>query len=500
MFTPILPRPEASNDEEPSDKLISCVPVTGAPSSNYNPSDKDHINDMGFSGPSSASEEASKIPTSPSKRESGGYEAATHKLSSPDDAKEFIPLEKLGFPENFPAPKSESKPASEAAQGSRVLRPKPLSSGLIDWHWLTISPGLLDPKFFSSFLESAGNLTLPSKNQLITLLNNLRGEIPELVIHITSSQSASHYPIPRPEDMKLHPAIAPLPFNWAHYHSQMHATLPMDQVNHSPATTPYPVWSSVPVEGMNWKHSAYQPHGHAWPQTPLPESMLDRTLSKQSPPKPSYLKVGLGHHYLPKAPTTRNLPVHDSARVRKVDASKRQSKSTMGFQQNARPSQLPSSLVPQGTKSAWNAVGEKKKKGSNSIDNTPTSMRLSEALALIEAGQLEERFNSNGLPFPDVCPYPCCGFQVGNLENLRTHLASHNPNRPFECPECPSSFHRGQDLVRHRRIHLQLRPYKCPNCPKAFGRRDAQQRHTNRLNCTGNGVVGYGSELNSTQS
>ncbi|KAJ9072989.1 hypothetical protein DSO57_1021350 [Entomophthora muscae] len=500
MFTPILPRPGTSNPDESPNK-ITCLPVTGGIASHPVATDKDHSNILELSGSSPISEEAPKFPTSSPRKESVVYEASVLKPSSPDGAKEFVPLENLGYPENFPASNVESKSVLDRApvQAFRVHQPKPLSSGLLDLHLLGCSPGLLDPKFLASILKSQENLSHPTKNQLITLLNNIRGKMPEFVIHISPSQPTPYDPVPRLDDLKLHPGIAPLPLNWDPYHNQLHSNLPIGQTNHLPAATSYPIWSNIPVDNINWKPNAYHPNVQPWPQA-FSNDMFNHSSSKQLPQEQNHLKSGLGSQSHIKAPTTQNSALNDSARPRKVNASKKDSKSTTSIhQQNDCPSQLASALVPQGTKSTWNAIGEKRKKCSNSIDGSIACMRLSEALALIEAGQLEERFTCHGLTTPDVCPYPDCGFQFDCFENLQAHIGSHNPSRPFECPDCSSSFHRGQDLLRHRRIHLQLRPFKCPNCLKAFGRRDAQQRHTNRLNCAGSVVLGYGSELNTTQ-
>ncbi|KAI0225794.1 hypothetical protein L0F63_006822, partial [Massospora cicadina] len=481
-------------DTETLDTLVSCVPVTGVASSNTNTTEKESMFE-----PMRAffSEKTLKESTSP-KKDEGTSEAPAIPLSSPNVIKDFTTLDIAAVLETSSESKVEAEAISDGAvaQEKKADRPRPLSSGLLDWHCLRYSPGLLDSKFLASFLESSGNLPPPTKNQLTNLLNTIKGEVPDLVIHIDSSQSGSQLPLLESDEQKFNAAMGPQPASWAAYPGQ------------TPTNASYLNWTSnIPLETIpSWKQNMFASpptqSNHLWPQNAFPSELFDRGIPKQPSQKQPYFKNTLAPHYNPKVPASRLMLNTDPTRTRKADSSKRDTKVAMPvFQQNTRTNQLSSSLVPQGTKSAWNSVGEKKKKGANGTESSTTAMRLSEALALIEGGQLEGRFACNGLGLPEVCPYPGCGFLINNdFEKLQTHVASHNPNRPFECSECPSSFHRGQDLVRHRRIHLQLRPYKCPNCSKAFGRRDAQQRHTNRLNCAATNSAGFGNELNSTQT
>jgi uncharacterized Zn-finger protein len=77
------------------------------------------------------------------------------------------------------------------------------------------------------------------------------------------------------------------------------------------------------------------------------------------------------------------------------------------------------------------------------------------------------------------CPHEDCPKTFSRLYNLKAHLRSHSPARPYQCPMCPRSFSRKHDLQRHIRVHTGVKPYQCPCCRKAFARTDALRRHFN---------------------
>ena len=51
-------------------------------------------------------------------------------------------------------------------------------------------------------------------------------------------------------------------------------------------------------------------------------------------------------------------------------------------------------------------------------------------------------------------------------------------NRPFPCPDCPSSFTSRADLKIHTEsVHEGLKPYQCSFCPSSFSRKNNWKRH-----------------------
>ncbi|KAG9321884.1 hypothetical protein KVV02_008187 [Mortierella alpina] len=78
------------------------------------------------------------------------------------------------------------------------------------------------------------------------------------------------------------------------------------------------------------------------------------------------------------------------------------------------------------------------------------------------------------------CTFEGCDKSFTRAFNLRSHLNTHNGQRPHRCPEpdCGWDFVRKHDLSRHYQSkHLPNKPYACKRCSSRFGRSDALQRH-----------------------
>ncbi|KAI7830202.1 hypothetical protein BC939DRAFT_392974 [Gamsiella multidivaricata] len=78
------------------------------------------------------------------------------------------------------------------------------------------------------------------------------------------------------------------------------------------------------------------------------------------------------------------------------------------------------------------------------------------------------------------CTFDGCTKSFTRAFNLRSHLNTHNGERPHKCPEsgCDWDFVRRHDLDRHvKSKHMANKPYACSQCTSRFGRSDALQRH-----------------------
>ncbi|KAG0053159.1 hypothetical protein BGZ83_001569 [Gryganskiella cystojenkinii] len=78
------------------------------------------------------------------------------------------------------------------------------------------------------------------------------------------------------------------------------------------------------------------------------------------------------------------------------------------------------------------------------------------------------------------CTFEGCDKSFTRAFNLRSHLNTHNGERPHKCPEegCDWDFVRRHDLDRHiKSKHMANKPYACKQCTSRFGRSDALQRH-----------------------
>lgn len=96
-----------------------------------------------------------------------------------------------------------------------------------------------------------------------------------------------------------------------------------------------------------------------------------------------------------------------------------------------------------------------------------------------------------------ICPFPGCGkfFPKNRAYNLKAHLRSHGPFRPYKCLRCDMAFTRKHDLERHARKHVRRlpllgvgkltdlyaqtgdKPYLCEVCYASFQRSDALRHH-----------------------
>ncbi|KAF9901199.1 hypothetical protein BX616_002342 [Lobosporangium transversale] len=111
--------------------------------------------------------------------------------------------------------------------------------------------------------------------------------------------------------------------------------------------------------------------------------------------------------------------------------------------------------------------------GSSSSSSSSSSSFLNNGKApRQQADTIEKRMHP--------CTFEGCHKSFTRAFNLRSHLNTHNGERPHKCPEpgCDWDFVRRHDLDRHvKSKHMANKPYACRHCPSRFGRSDALQRH-----------------------
>ena len=69
-----------------------------------------------------------------------------------------------------------------------------------------------------------------------------------------------------------------------------------------------------------------------------------------------------------------------------------------------------------------------------------------------------------------------CGRGFTYTNELKKHMATHDPARKVYCEDCGKGFASKASLKRHARIHLDLQ-LPCLNCEKTFGTPECLQRH-----------------------
>lgn len=73
------------------------------------------------------------------------------------------------------------------------------------------------------------------------------------------------------------------------------------------------------------------------------------------------------------------------------------------------------------------------------------------------------------------CPY--CSAAFTRHHDLKSHLLTHNQEKPCVCQTCQSHFRFLEDLQRHSKLHTGERPHVCDKCGRRFARGDALARH-----------------------
>ncbi|KAG5451375.1 hypothetical protein CSKR_201411 [Clonorchis sinensis] len=83
--------------------------------------------------------------------------------------------------------------------------------------------------------------------------------------------------------------------------------------------------------------------------------------------------------------------------------------------------------------------------------------------------------NSNSSRRRHQCPY--CPKSCERKDNLQAHIRTHTGERPYPCRYCPKAFPQKDHLRAHIRTHTGEKPYRCPQCMKAFAQLGNLHRH-----------------------
>ncbi|CAH0724252.1 unnamed protein product, partial [Brenthis ino] len=70
-----------------------------------------------------------------------------------------------------------------------------------------------------------------------------------------------------------------------------------------------------------------------------------------------------------------------------------------------------------------------------------------------------------------------CGKIMSSRFRLKTHLATHSGEKPYECPHCNKKFTIAQNLNVHMRIHTGEKPFNCTICGETFAQSSGLTAH-----------------------
>ena len=72
---------------------------------------------------------------------------------------------------------------------------------------------------------------------------------------------------------------------------------------------------------------------------------------------------------------------------------------------------------------------------------------------------------------------PICRKSFSRNRTLKTHMLTHNEERPHQGEQCGKTFSQRQLLKTHMLTHTGERPHECEQCGKTFAHQSNLKRH-----------------------